>query len=139
MSVIQLSLFVENKPGRISEISGRLADNGLNIRGFSVSDTADFGIVRIIVDNPELGAKVLRDAGFTVHKTPVIVINLSDDQPGGLAAVLKTIYEQDINVEYIYSLISTYLAVNVRDVERAEKLLLDTHVRLASIDEIAEV
>src|SRR5690554_2449838 len=112
MSVIQLSVFIENKAGRIAEVAETLADVGLNIRGFSVSDTEQYGIVRVIVDDPAKGLRVLKEAGFAVSETPVIVINLSKDEPGLLAKVLRTASDKNINVEYIYSLISTLLAIN---------------------------
>lgn len=132
MEVTQLSIFIENKTGRITEVTNALAQAGLNIRGFAVSDTADFGIVRVIVDNPEQGRKALEDAGFTVKETPVLVINLSDDKPGGLAAALKTVSDAGVNVEYIYSLVSTYLALNVADVNHARELLKDTDIEIVS-------
>lgn len=132
MEITQLSVFIENKAGRITEVSNALAQAGLNIRGFAVSDTQDFGIVRVIVDNPSLGRKALEEAGFTVRETPVLVINLSQDKPGGLAAALKTVSDAGVNVEYIYSLVSTYLALNVADVERARTLLKDTDIEIVS-------
>ena len=132
MEITQLSIFIENKAGRITEVSNALAQAGLNIRGFAVSDTQDFGIVRVIVDNPSLGRKALEEAGFTVRETTVLVINLSQDKPGGLAAALKTVSDAGVNVEYIYSLVSTYLALNVADVERARTLLKDTDIEIVS-------
>lgn len=139
MSVIQLSVFIENKAGRVTEITDALAKASLNIRGFAISDTEDYGIVRVIVDDPEKGAATLSAAGFTVKETPVIVINLSEDTPGGLAAVLKAVSEAGVNVEYIYSLISTYLAINVDDIEEATRLLTTAGVELISADRIASV
>lgn len=139
MSVTQISVFIENKTGRISEVAETLASAQLNIRGFSVSDTAQYGIVRVIVDDPEQGLEVLKSAGFTVSATPVIVINLSKDEPGLLASVLKTVSDQGINVEYIYSLVSTLLALNVTDPEEAEKLLAQTHVEMLDIEAISQL
>lgn len=129
MSVEQLSVFIENKAGRITTVASVLAQAGVNIRGFSVSDSEHFGIVRVIADDPERGASALEDAGFVVKRSPVIVVNLTD-HPGGLAAVLKTISDAGIEVEYIYSLIATYLAFDVEDTERATALLGATDVSL---------
>lgn len=137
MSVIQLSIFIENKAGRVTEITDALSKADLNIRGFAISDTEDYGIVRVIVDNPEKGAAVLADAGFTVKKTPVVIINLSEDTPGGLAAVLRAVSDAGVNIEYIYSLISTYLAINVKDIDEATRLLEDAGVDLISAEQIA--
>lgn len=132
MDIIQLSVFIENKAGRITEVTDALAKAGLNIRGLAVSDTADFGIVRVIVNDPIAGKTALERAGFTVRETPVLVINLADDRPGGLAAVLKTVSDAGVNVEYIYSLVSTYLALNVADVDAAKALLKNTNIDLVS-------
>lgn len=132
MDIIQLSIFVENKAGRVTEVTDTLAKAGLNIRGLAISDTADFGIVRVIVNDPARGKEALEAAGFTVKETPVLVINLSKDQPGGLAAVLKTVSDAGVNVEYLYSLVSTYLALYTADVEKARALLQDTNIELVS-------
>ncbi|TDB39151.1 MAG: ACT domain-containing protein [Actinobacteria bacterium] len=136
MSVKQLSVFIENKSGRVSEVTGILGESGINIRGFSVSDTAEFGILRLIVDRPEDAAHALRAAGFTVREDDVICIDLPD-VPGGLAGVLKLVSDAGVNIEYVYSLIATYVVVNVADVERALHLLADKPVRLVGQAEIA--
>lgn len=138
MSVQQLSVFVENKTGRISEVSEVLGDNGVNIRGFSVSDTADFGIVRLVVDKPQKGRDVLAEAGFTVKLHDVLCIRLPD-RPGELARVLKLVSDAGVNIEYVYSLISTYVVVNVADIDQAESLLKDQPVELVSQEEIARI
>ena len=138
MKVKQLSVFIENKAGRVSEITEVLGSAGVNIRGFSVSDTADYGIVRLVVDLPDEGAKALHDAGFTVKESDVICVRLPD-QPGGLAGVLKVISDAGVNIEYVYSLISTFVVVNVADVDRALQLLRDQPVQLVSQDEIAHI
>ncbi len=136
MNVKQLSVFIENKAGRVSEVSEVLGQAGVNIRGFSVSDTIDYGIVRLVVDDPEKGKDALHDAGFTVKESDVICINLPD-KPGGLAGVLKVVSDAGVNIEYVYSLIATYVVINVADVERALQLLRDQPVRLVSQEEIA--
>lgn len=138
MRVRQLSVFIENKAGRVSEITDVLGRQGVNIRGFSVSDTADYGIVRLIVDAPDEAIKALHDAGFTVKESDVICVHLPD-QPGGLAGVLKVISDAGVNIEYVYSLISTFVVVNVADVDRALQLLRDRPVQLVSQEEIAQI
>lgn len=136
--ISQLSVFIENKSGRVSEITGLLGEAGINIRGFSVSDTADYGILRLIVDKVSEAKEVLKAAGFTVREDDVICIDLPD-KPGGLAGVLKIVAEAGVNIEYVYSLIATYVVINVADVDRAVHLLSDRPVRLVSQDEIAAV
>jgi hypothetical protein len=136
--VIQLSVFLANEAGRISEVTKALGEADINIRGFSVSDSADYGILRLIVDKPAEAHDVLKRAGFTVRDTGVICIDLPD-HPGGLAAVLKIVSEAGVNIEYVYSLIGTYVVFNVADVGRAVALLKDRPVRLVSQEEIAAV
>jgi hypothetical protein len=136
--VRQLSVFIANESGRVSEVTGVLGDAGINIRGFSVSDTADFGILRLVVDRPEEAHALLKQAGFTVKETEVICI-LLPDVPGGLAGVLKLVSDAGVNIEYVYSLISTYVVLNVADVDKAVALLKDRPVRLVSQEEIAAV
>lgn len=136
VNVKQLSVFIENKAGRVSEITEVLGRNNINIRGFSVSDTADFGIVRLIVDDPEKGARVLQDAGFTVKTSDVLCIDLPD-HPGGLAGILKIVSGAGVNIEYVYSLISTYVVINVADIDQAISLLQGQPVVLISQEEIA--
>jgi len=138
LKVSQLSVFIENKSGRVSEITGLLGDAGINIRGFSVSDTAEYGILRLIVDKVGEAKDALKAAGFTVRVDDVICIDLPD-QPGGLAGVLRIVAEAGVNIEYVYSLIATYVVVNVADVDRAVHLLSDRPVRLVPQEEIASV
>jgi len=138
VSVKQLSVFIENKAGRVSEVTDVLGEAGVNIRGFSVSDTADYGIVRLIVDDPDHGHEVLSAAGFTVKDNDVLCLDLPD-HPGGLAGVLKVVSGAGVNIEYVYSLISTYVVINVADIKRAEPLLEGKPVRMVTQEEIARV
>ena len=134
--VRQLSVFIANESGRVSEVTGLLGEAGINIRGFSVSDTADYGILRLVVDRPDEAYVLLKEAGFTVKELDVICIDLPD-VPGGLASVLKIVSEAGVNIEYVYSLIGTYVVLNVADVARAMALLKDRPVRVVSQEEIA--
>ena len=105
MRVEQIAIFLENKSGRLAEITGILADNGVNIRALSVADTADFGILRLIVDKVETAKEVLKNQGFTVGKTNVTAVKVPD-RTGGLASVLKVIDAAGINVEYMYAFVN---------------------------------
>jgi hypothetical protein len=138
VNVKQLSVFIENKAGRVSEVTDQLGRAGVNIRGFSVSDTADYGIVRLVVNEPERGLEVLRDAGFAVKSNDVLCVELPD-HPGGLASVLKVVSGAGVNIEYVYSLIGTYVVINVADIDRAVGLLRDKPVTLVSQEDIAQV
>ena len=137
-NVVQLSVFIANEAGRVSEVTSILGVADINIRGFSVSDTADYGILRLIVDQPDRAAAALRDAGFTVKENDVIVVDLPD-HPGGLAGVLKIVSDAGVNIEYVYSLIGTYVVLNVMDVDRATALLKDRPVRIVGASEIASI
>jgi len=136
--VRQISVFIANEAGRVSEVTGLLGEAGVNIRGFSVSDTADYGILRLVVDKPDEALEVLKTAGFTTREDAVICIDLPD-RPGGLAEVLKIVSEAGVNIEYVYSLVSTFVVINVGDVNRALQLLGDRPVRLVSQAAIAAV
>jgi hypothetical protein len=136
--VKQLSVFIANESGRVSEVTGDLGEAGINIRGFSVSDTTDYGILRLVVDKPEEAAAILREAGFTVREDDVVCIDLPD-QPGGLAGVLRIVADAGVNIQYVYSLIGTFVVINVADVDRALDLLRDRPVRLASQEEVAAI
>ncbi|MCK4778258.1 MAG: ACT domain-containing protein [Actinomycetia bacterium] len=101
MKVKQISVFLENKAGRLWEACKILGDNDINIRALSVAETADFGIVRLIVQNPDKAFEVLKNNGYSVSKTDVIAVEVPDT-PGGLGEVLKPLNENGINVEYLY-------------------------------------
>ncbi len=104
MKVEQLSIFIENKSGRLAEVAGILGDAGINIRSLSLADTSDFGILRLIVNDVEQAKAVLKEKGFTVSKTEVVAVEVPD-QPGGLAAILKVLDRERINVEYMYAFV----------------------------------
>ncbi len=98
----QLSIFVENKTGKLAQVTGMIADLGVNIHALSIADTTDFGVLRIIVDNAEVTADELRSNRLTVSVGEVICINL-EDKPGGLTEALKVLYNCGISVEYVYA------------------------------------
>lgn len=104
MKVQQIAVFLENKSGRLAEITRVLAEANINIRALSVADTADFGILRIIVDDTDKANQVLKANGFTVGKTEVVAVEVPD-KPGGLAGVLAAIGSAAINVEYMYAFV----------------------------------
>ncbi len=103
--VKQISVFLENRAGRLYDVCNILGKNNINIRALSVADTSDFGILRLIVDNPEKALKILKDENFTVSLTDVIAIEISD-KPGGLSEILKIFDESSINVEYMYAFLA---------------------------------
>lgn len=102
MQVEQISVFLENKAGRLSEVTGILAEARVNIRALALADTSDFGVLRLIVDNNAHAISVLKENGFTVGKTEVVAAQVKDE-PGGLNYILETLRANDINVEYMYA------------------------------------
>lgn len=123
MYIKQLSVFVENKPGRLAEITSIIASNGIDIRALSISDTTDFGILRLVVDKPYEAEKTLKEAGLTVSLTDVIAIGIPD-KTGGVAETLAMVADKEVGVEYMYSFLSqnyqrAYLIMRVADTEKA--------------------
>lgn len=102
----QISVFLENKAGRLSHVTKVLGEANINIRALSIADTSDFGILRIIVSDPENAYKILKDAGFTVSETEVIAVQVPDS-PGGLATVLEQMSDANLNIEYLYAFLGT--------------------------------
>lgn len=104
MKVEQISIFIENKSGRLAEISRILEQAGINIRALSLADTSDFGILRLIVNDVEKAKFVLKEKNFTVNKTEVIAVEVPD-RPGGLSTILQCLDRNDLNVEYMYAFV----------------------------------
>lgn len=102
MKVKQISVFLENRRGRLAEVTQVLGENKLNIRALSLADTSDFGVLRMIIDYPDKAYMVLKEKHYTVRETDVVALEVAD-QPGGLAGVLKILNENAINVEYLYA------------------------------------
>ena len=105
MKVEQLSIFLENKAGRLAQVTKTLAEAGINIRALSLADTSDFGILRLIVNDTEKAINIMKEAGFTVGRTAVVAVEV-DDQPGGLNNILEALSGQNVNVEYMYAFIT---------------------------------
>ena len=140
MVVKQLSVFVENKPGRLAKISKALADENINIRALSVGEVGEFGIIRLIVDEPGKARDALKQHGYSVGLTEVLAVEMGD-QPGGLANVTTILGESDINIEYAYAFITrktnkAALIARVNDLEKAEKILTEKGFNLIQADEL---
>lgn len=127
MKVKQLSIFMENRAGRLAEIMQSLGGAGINIRALSLADTSDFGILRLIVSQVDKALEVLRAGGHTVSLTEVVAVEVPD-RPGGLASVLTPLRQAGVNVEYMYAFVekATDKAVVIfrfEDIEAALKVL----------------
>ena len=104
MKVEQISIFIENKSGRLAEITRILGEAGINIRALSLADTSDFGILRLIVNDGAKANTILKEHGFTVNMTEVVAVEVPD-RPGGLSAILQALDCDAINVEYMYAFV----------------------------------
>ncbi len=140
MLIKQISVFVENKPGRLNEVIKSLAKADVDIRALSLADTTDFGILRLIVNKPDVAAKALKDEGFMVSLTDVIAIGVSDT-PGGLSSALDILTSNGIGVEYMYAFIgrdnaNAMVIFRVENIADATKVLNDNKIRIIKSDEI---
>ena len=140
MRVKQISVFLENKVGRLSEVTRTLGEEGINIRALSIADTTEFGILRMIVDKPDSAYKVLKDKGFATSMTDVLAVEV-EDKPGGLAKVLEVLKEAGINVEYVYAFVTpsgknALVVIRVEKMEEGEKVLTNAGVKLLPPEEV---
>ena len=141
MKVEQLSIFLENKAGRLAEVTHTIASAKINIRALSLADTSDFGILRLIVDDTEKAKLILKDAGFTVGRTAVVAVEV-DDTPGGLDHILQTLTREGINVEYMYAFVqrggaSATLILRFDRTDQALEVLKTHNIPVISSSEIS--
>ncbi|SEA49684.1 ACT domain protein [Desulfuromusa kysingii] len=134
MKVEQISIFIENKSGRLAEVTGILGENGINIRALSLADTSDFGILRLIVDDSKKALKVLKEQKFTVSITQVIGVAVPDS-PGGLSSILRTLDQHNVNVEYMYAFVersgdNAVIIFRFDDVDEAIAALTQSGVKI---------
>ena len=134
MKVKQISIFLENKAGRLAEVTNILGKAGINIRALSLADTTDFGILRLIVNDIEKASKTLKDRGFTVGETEVLAVEVPD-RPGGLGEILKIIQDAGLNVEYMYAFVerssdNAVIIFRFDHVDEATRVLLEKGVTI---------
>jgi hypothetical protein len=140
MKVEQISVFLENKSGRLAEVTETLARADINLRALSLADTADFGILRLIVKDTEKAKAVLKDSGFTVGKTEVLAVEVPD-RPGGMAGILSVLGERNVNVEYMYAFVQksgehAVIIFRFDDLDRAMEALKEKGVRILTGEEV---
>jgi hypothetical protein len=143
MAVKQISVFLENKAGRLAKVAEELKNNGINIRALTIADTSDFGILRMIVNNPDKSYDVLKKAGFTVRESGILAIEL-DDKEGVFHTLMKLCDEKGLNVEYTYSFVEQYsnkaiLFLRFEDNDKAFALFSKLGYKLLSDDEIKKI
>ena len=124
MIIKQLSVFLEDRSGRLTDLTQILSEHEINITALSVAETADYGIVRMVVGKPDIAQEFLREAGFSVRLTDVVCVNMPD-RPGALHEVLKILANNNVNVDYMYAFSNKDVALAV--------------IRAANIDNVIEV
>jgi hypothetical protein len=134
MRVEQISVFLENKAGRLAEVTRVLSEAGINIRALSLADTSDFGILRLIVNDNDKAKTTLKEHGFTVQKTDVVAVEV-EDRPGGLNRILGILSQQEINVEYMYAFVQrggkdAVMIFRFDDINTAVRLLQESNVKV---------
>lgn len=134
MLVKQISVFLENKSGRLYEVTSVLSESNINISALSIADTTDFGILRLIINKPEEAEKILKEKGFTVSTTDVIGI-IVPDEPGGLSEALKIFNDKNISIEYLYAFAGNQkgealVILRVEEPEKAIKLLDNSKINI---------
>jgi hypothetical protein len=141
MNIKQLSIFLENKSGRLTEVTEALASANINISAFSIADTAEFGVLRMIVNKPEQAERLLKEKGFSVHITEVVGL-IVPNEPGGLHRTLQILSSEGISVEYMYAFaLSDHATVILRTeaVHRTIEVLQKHKLELLRASEIYEV
>jgi hypothetical protein len=138
----QISLFAENKPGRLANVTNKLKSAGINIRAFTIAESGDFGIIRMVVDNSDYAYNVLHDAGFTVSETSVLGIEM-EDVPGSMSLIAEVFGKAKINLDYAYAFITrdqkALLIVRVNEIEKAIKTLEEENIKLIDMKELEKI
>lgn len=140
MQAEQISVFLENKTGRLAEVTGILAESKVNIRALALADTSDFGVLRLIVDDNMKAVKALKNRGFTVGRTDVVAVEV-EDRPGGLHRLLDMLHKADINVEYMYAFVqhsgeNAVMIFRFDNIDEAVKVLEEHNVKVINGSEV---
>lgn len=143
MAINQISIFVENKPGRLADITDVLAQAKIDIRALSIADTTDYGILRLIVNDPTSAVQVLKTANITASITPVIAIAVNDT-PGGFATAIRILANGGMSVEYAYAFITpkvgnAYVILRVEDNDKAINLLAEHNIAVITQDIVFDI
>ncbi len=140
MKITQISIFLENRKGRLYEVCKLLGENDINIRALTIAETESFGVLRIVVDKSDQAIKLLRDNHFVANFTEVVAIEVPD-KPGGLASILKILAENDANVEYMYGFVEKFsdkalLVMRFEDTDFAQQILAKHNIRIVASKDI---
>jgi hypothetical protein len=135
MGIKQISVFLENTTGRLSEVTKSLAGAGINLRAISIADTADFGILRLVVDKTDKAVDALTSAGFTAKLTDVVAVEI-EDVPGSLAKLMELFQQSQVNIEYLYASLEgqvgkAVVIFKLEDLEKGQRILNDKGFKMA--------
>ncbi|MBN2533375.1 MAG: ACT domain-containing protein [Spirochaetales bacterium] len=138
MDIRQISVFLENKKGRLADVTNVLAKQGINIRALFLADTQDFGVLRMIVNDAGKTLQILKDNNFVAQETSVVAVEV-EDKPGGLNRILHLLDEKDINIEYMYAFVekkadNAIVIFKIDEHEAAKKVLLENKIGLLTTD-----
>jgi hypothetical protein len=140
MKITQISIFLENRKGRLSDVCSLLGANDVNIRALTVAETESFGVLRIVVDKSDVAIKLLRDNHFVANFTDVVAIEVPD-KPGGLASILKVFADNDVNIEYMYGFVEKFsdkalLVMRFEDTDFAQQILAKHNIHVVAEKDI---
>jgi len=140
MKITQISIFLENRKGRLYEVCSLLGQNNVNIRALTIAETESFGVLRIVVDKSDLAIKLLRDNHFVANFTEVVAIEVPD-KPGGLASILKVFADNDVNIEYMYGFVEKFsdkalLVMRFEDTDFAQQILAKHNIHVVAEKDI---
>ena len=144
MSIKQISVFLENKPGTLDKLMAVMADSNIDLRALSLAETKDFGIARMIVDDAFSAVNVLKNADYIASLTPVLAFGVPDE-PGGLSKLLKKFTETGVNIEYMYAFLDTKrvgqacMIFRVNDTEGSERALVNAGLKPLTQEELSEL
>lgn len=143
MKITQISIFLENRKGRLYDVCSLLGDNGINIRALTIAETENFGVLRIVTSDAEKAVKALKENGFAANITDVVIVEV-EDRPGGLAKVLKTLNDNKINIEYMHAFMTkhgdnSYMVFRFDDPDSAIKVLKENRINIIDGNKISEI
>ena len=134
MRITQISVFLENRKGRLYDVCSLLGENNINIMALTIAETENFGVLRIVVNKPEEAIKLLKEKGFAANITDVVIAEV-EDKPGGLAKVLKILNDNNINIEYMHALLGkqadkSFMVFRFDNPDQAIKVLLNNKINI---------
>ena len=140
MKITQISVFLENRKGRLFDVCSLLGENNINIRALTIAETESFGVLRIVVDKSDVAVKILTENGFVANMTHVVAVEVGD-KPVGLASVLKIFADNDVNIEYMYGFVEKFsdkalLVFRFEDTDLAQQILAKNDIKVVTEKEI---